>query len=62
MTHAPNTPHLVGTALSGQCEECGDELEDNGHLVECFEESGKVMCESCWEEWLGEKESEHDDC
>lgn len=43
-------------AKPDHCQACEDELEDNGHVVECFEETGKILCESCWEEWLEENE------
>lgn len=47
----------IGLDPSDGCEECEDELEDaHAHLCECFEETGKILCESCWEEWLEENE------
>lgn len=32
------------------CSKCSDEIdEDDGHLVECFETTGQLLCASCWE-------------
>ena len=36
--------------MGTSCANCTDEIdEDDGHLVECFETTGKLLCASCWE-------------
>lgn len=36
--------------MDTSCANCTDEIEDDdGHLVECFETTGKILCASCWE-------------
>ena len=48
--------------LTAKCEKCEDDIEGSySHICECLEVTGKIMCESCWDDWLEEKENEHDE-
>jgi len=31
------------------CQECKDAFGDTGHVVECFEVTGQILCPDCWE-------------
>lgn len=41
----------IGSARQRAACQCGDEIdEDDGHLVESFETTGKILCVSCWDD------------
>lgn len=44
------------------CGECGDGIyAEEGHLVECFERFGAILCEDCFAEASEDDEDDEDD-
>jgi len=49
-TTNPDDNELGSARQRAPCSKCGDDIyEDDGHIVECFETTGKILCVSCWD-------------
>jgi len=38
------------------CQHCGDWFDQHSHVVEAFETTGKIICESCWDNFCEENQ------